>query len=293
MGHDLAAAFPVACRTFEEADDALGSALSTLAFEGPGEALDLTENAQPAILAVSVATYRVLVETTGLRARALAGHSLGEWSALVAAGAIDLGDALRGVRARGRLMQEAVPLGVGAMAAVLGLDAAAVAALCDEARDGDVLAPANLNGGGQVVVAGHARAVDRLVALAGARRAKVQRLRVSAPFHCSLMAPAAAGLEGVLAPVRFRAPSVPVVSSVEARPIAAAAEIPRLLVKQVTAPVRWEETMRALACLAPPVALEVGPGRVLAGLGRRIVANLPVVSVEDVGGVERAREALA
>jgi len=292
MGRDLAEAFPVARRTFAEADDHLGFALSRLCFAGPPEALELTENAQPAILTASVAAYRVLVETVALVPRALAGHSLGEWSALVASGALDFGDAVRGVRERGRLMQAAVPVGAGAMAAAMGLDADVVTDLCRQAAQGEVLAPANLNGGGQVVVAGHAAAVERFAALATARRARVQRLRVSAPFHCALMEPAARGLACALEGVRVREPSLPVVTSVEARPVCRAGELRELLVRQVTAPVRWEETVRALVALGADVALEVGPGRALAGLVRRIAPGLPVVAAGDAAGVERVREAL-
>lgn len=292
MSRDLAAAFPIARRTFEEADERLGLALSRLCFDGPEEALALTEHAQPAILTASVAAYRVLEETTGLRPVAVCGHSLGEWSALVVAGALDLGDAVAGLRERGRLMQAAVPPGEGAMAAVMGLEPDVVVALCAEAGDGDVLAPANLNGGGQVVVSGHARAVERLVALAGARRAHVRRLAVSAPFHCPLMAPAAAGLARYLAAVTFRDPVLPVWTSVEARPVAGAAELPDLLVRQVTAPVRWEATVRGVAALGATAALEFGPGHVLIGLLRRIVPGLPGIAVGDVGGIERAREVL-
>jgi [acyl-carrier-protein] S-malonyltransferase len=292
MGRDLADAFPSARRTFEEADAALQFGLSRLCFEGPAETLELTEHAQPAILAASVAAYRVLVETGGLAPVAMAGHSLGEWSALVASGALAFGDALLGVRERGRLMQAAVPVGTGAMAAIMGLDADAVDALCAEARGEDVLAPANLNGGGQVVVAGHAAAVDRLIALAGSRRAKVQRLRVSAPFHCALMAPAAEGLARVLAEVHFGDPAVPVVTSVAARPVRDGGELRALLVEQVTAPVRWEATVRALALFAPSLALEVGPGRALAGLVKRITPDLPVLPAGDAEGIARATEAL-
>src|SRR6266550_2098796 len=283
MGRDLAAEFVVARRTFEEADDRLGVALSRLCFEGPEETLRLTANAQPAILTASVAAYRALEEVTGLEPAAVAGHSLGEWSALVAAGALGLGDAVVGVRERGRLIQEAVPPGEGAMAAILGLDADAVAALCAEAAEADVLVPANLNGGGQVVVAGHARAVDRLLPLAAARGARAQLLAVSAPFHCPLMEPAAAGLARHLAGVTFHAPRLPVVSSVEARPVRSAAELPGLLVKQVTAPVRWEETVRALAALGATLALETGPGRVLSGLSRRIAPALVTGGSRGIG----------
>jgi len=293
MGRDLADAFPVARRVFAETDDALGMSLSRLCFEGPEERLRLTEHAQPAILAASVAAYRVLEETAGLRPVAVCGHSLGEWSALVAAGALDLAAALGATRERGRLMQEAVPPGEGAMAAVMGLATEEVAALCAEAAGADVLAPANLNGGGQVVVAGHARSVERLLRLAGARKARAQLLPVSAPFHCALMAPAAAGLARYLDGLAFREPAIPVVTSVEARPVTGRAELPGLLVRQVTAPVRWEETVRAVAGLGATLALETGPGRALSGLVRRIEPALAVVPAGDLEGIARAREALA
>jgi [acyl-carrier-protein] S-malonyltransferase len=292
MGRDLAADFTVARRTFEEADESLSFALSTLCFDGPAERLTLTEHAQPAILVTSVAIYRVLAETTGLAPRVLAGHSLGEWSALVVAGALGLADATRGVRERGRQMQAAVPPGVGAMAAVIGLDTPTVAALCEEAAGADVVAPANLNGGGQVVVAGHAAAVERLVRLAADRRARVQRLDVSAPFHCPLMAPAAGGVARFLAAVEVRDPAVPVVTSVEGRPVRGGADVVALLVSQVTAPVRWEDTMTALRAFAPTLALEVGPGRVLSGLAKRLWPELPCQSVGDRASVERAAGAL-
>jgi [acyl-carrier-protein] S-malonyltransferase len=293
MGRDLADSFPVARRVFEEADDRLGLALSRLCFEGPEDALVMTEHAQPAILAASVAAFRVLEETVGLRPAAVAGHSLGEWSALVAVGALGLGDAVVAVRERGRLMQEAVPAGEGAMAAVIGAEPADVERLCDEAREGEVLSPANLNGAGQVVVAGHAGAVERLVALAAARRFRAQRLAVSAPFHCALMAPAAAGLARHLEGVAFSAPRVPVWTSVEARPVSGAAELPDLLVRQVTSPVRWEETVLGMVGIGATVALETGPGRVLTGLLKRTVATLPCVPAGDLAGIEKAREMMA
>ena len=293
MGRDLADSFPVARRVFEEADDRLGLALSRLCFEGPEDVLVMTEHAQPAILAASVAAFRVLEETAGLRPVAVAGHSLGEWSALVAAGALELGDAVVAVRERGRLMQEAVPAGEGAMAAVMGAERAEVERLCDEAREGEVLSPANQNGAGQVVVAGHAGAVERLVALATARRLRAQRLAVSAPFHCALMAPAAAGLARHLEGVTFSPPRVPVWTSVEARPVSGAAELPELLVRQVTSPVRWEETVLGMAGLGATVALETGPGRVLTGLLKRTVSTLPGVPAGDLAGIEKAREMLA
>jgi [acyl-carrier-protein] S-malonyltransferase len=293
MGADLAAGFASARRTFEEADDALGTALSRLCFEGPEEQLRLTEHAQPAILTASVAAWRVLEEATALRPRALCGHSLGEWSALVAAGALSFTDAVRGVRERGRLMQAAVPDGTGAMAAVMGLEAAVVATLCAEAAGTDVLAPANLNGGGQVVVAGHARAVARLLSLVAGRRGKAQRLPVSAPFHCALMQPAADGLARWLETIEIRTPDLPAVSSVEARSVRDAADVRALLVRQVTAPVRWADTLEAVAALGVTLALEVGPGRVLSGLVRRVVPALTAIPAGDVDGIGRAREALA
>ena len=292
MGGALAAAFAVARETFAEADESLGSALSRLCLEGPAETLALTEHAQPAILTVSVAAWRVLAEASGVVPRALAGHSLGEWSALVAAGSLRFADAVRGVRERGRLMQAAVPAGEGAMAAVMGLDADAVAALCAEAAAGQVVVPANLNGAGQVVVAGHAAAVDRVVALAADRHARARRLEVSAPFHSPLMAPAAAGLAAWLAEVPIADPALAVVSSVEARPLRDGADARRLLVAQVTAPVRWEGTIAALDAFAPAVALELGPGQVLSGLMKRLRPAVRALAVGDPSGLEAALEAL-
>ena len=293
MGADLVERFPIARRTFEEVDDRLGFPLSRLCFEGPEDELRLTANAQPAILAASVAAFRVLAETTSLRPLAMAGHSLGEWSALVAAGALTLGDAAAGVRERGRLMQEAVAPGAGAMAAVMGLDGAEVARLCEEAAATDVLAPANLNGASQVVVAGHAQAVERLLVLVAARRGRAQRLAVSAPFHCALMAPAAVGLARVLEGLRFREPAIPVWTSVEARPVNGAAELRELLVRQVTAPVRWEDTVLGLAAAGAGLALETGPGTALSGLLRRSVPGLEAIPAGDIAGIARAKERLA
>lgn len=293
MGRDLANAFACARAVYAEVDERLGVALSTLCFEGPAETLALTEHAQPAILATSVAAYRVLHETTGLAPRAVAGHSLGEWSALVAAGVLSLADAAHGVRERGRLMQAAVPVGGGAMAALMGVDPADADALCREAARGDVVAPANLNGGGQVVVAGHAAAVDRVIAAASTRRIRAQRLVVSAPFHCALMQPAADALGPVLEGLGFAEPSIPVVTSVEARAVASGADARTLLLRQVTAPVRWEDTARLLATYGATMALEVGPGRTLAGLMKRIVPDLPCTPAGDVAGVEQVRSALA
>jgi [acyl-carrier-protein] S-malonyltransferase len=293
MGRAFADAFACARAVFAEVDEALGFALSRLCFEGPEETLALTEHAQPAILAASVATWRALRESTNVHPVAVAGHSLGEWSALVAANVLPLADAARGVRERGRLMQHAVPVGVGAMAALLGADLPTVESLCAEASDGEVVSPANLNGGGQIVVAGHAGAVDRVVAAAAKQRVRAQKLAVSAPFHCALMQPAADALRPVLATLRYAEPAFPVVTSVDARPVTSAAEVPDLLARQVTSPVRWEETAGALAAFDADLALEVGPGRTLTGLLKRILPKLAGLAIGDVEGLAKAREALA
>ena len=293
MGRDLADSFASARAVFEEVDDHLRFGLSRVCFEGPADELALTEHAQPAILAASIAAYRVLEETVGLAPLAVAGHSLGEWSALVAAKVLALGDAARGVRQRGRLMQEAVPVGVGAMAALLGADLVQAEALCAEAADGEVVTPANLNGGGQIVVAGHAGAVDRVIAAASARRVRAQKLVVSAPFHCPLMQPAADGLAPVLQALRYGEPAMPVVTSVEARRVGSAGEVPHLLAQQVTAPVRWEETAHALATFGAELAIEVGPGRTLAGLMKRILPQLPCLPAGDLEGIAKVRGAIA
>jgi len=293
MGRELAREFPIARETFEEVDAHLGMALSTLCFEGPAETLELTENAQPALLACSVAAYRAARECCAFEPAIMAGHSLGEWSALVAAGGLSLGDAARGVRERGRLMQAAVPVGVGGMAAVMGLETAVVEALCEEAARDEVLAAANLNGAGQVVVAGHRTAVERLVELAKGRRGKAQLLAVSAPFHCPLMAPAAAGVERFLADVALDMPGVPVCSSVEGRLVSGVEDIRSLLARQVTAPVRWEATMQALADTPARLAVEFGAGRTLAGLWKRTVSTVPVLPVGEPAGMSALRVALA
>jgi [acyl-carrier-protein] S-malonyltransferase len=270
MGRRLASEFRVARETFAEADDALGTRLSRLCFEGPEAELVRTEQAQPAILAVSIATWRALDAEIVLDPAWLAGHSLGEYSALVVAGALDFGDALRLVRLRGRLMQAAVPEGVGAMAAILGLEDAAVAVLCERAADGEIVTPANFNGGGQVVVAGHREAVARVVAAAREVGGRALALAVSAPFHCPLMAPAAAGLRQALAETAVASLRVPVVTNVEAMLNTDAGRIPELLVAQVTAPVRWAESMQLLRALGCRRAIEVGPGQALTRLLQRM-----------------------
>jgi [acyl-carrier-protein] S-malonyltransferase len=289
MGRELAARYPAARLVYEEADDVLGLGLSTLCFEGPEAELGRTANTQPAILATSIAVYRVLHER-GLRYGAAAGHSLGEWSALVATGALALADALRLTRLRGQLMQEAVPQGVGAMAALLGLTADAARAACERAAaPGEPVEPANLNGAGQIVISGHAAAVDRAIEhakAAGAQRAT--KLAVSAPFHCSLMAPAAEGLAAALASVAIAPPAAPVIANVTAAPVTAPEQIRALLVRQVTASVRWEESVQLLASAGVTRAYELGAGAVLRGLVKRITKSIETTSVGEPADVEAA-----
>lgn len=292
MGRALADAYPICRHTFDEADAALGEPLSRLCFEGPEERLTLTENTQPAILAVSVAAGRLL-ESLGVRPAFVAGHSLGEYSANVAAGTMTFADALRTVRRRGRYMQEAVPVGTGAMAAVLGLDAALVAQACEEAAHGEVVSPANMNGAGQVVIAGGtdavARAGERAKAL-GARR--VVPLPVSAPFHCALMTPAQDRLAPELRALETREPRMPIVANVDALPKRTAADAIEALVAQVSAPVRWEDVVRRLASEGVTTYVEVGPGTVLSGLIRKIQRDAIVASFgspDDIGAIEALR----
>lgn len=287
MGRELAETFDSARRIFEEADASLGFAISKLCFEGPEESLKLTENTQPAILACSIATLAVLREK-GLEADYVAGHSLGEYSALVAAGAISFPDALRLVRRRGRYMQEAVPDGLGAMAAVMGLAPEKLEAACREAADGEVISPANLNSPGQVVIAGHRGAVERAVELAkqaGARKAVL--LQVSAPFHCALMQPAAERLANDLDAILVEDPKIPVVSNVAAQEITKAEDVREGLKKQVVNAVRWEESMHLLAGRGVDRFIEVGCGKVLTGLLRNIDRSLNGAHVEDLATLEK------
>lgn len=289
MGKALAEAFPEARAVFAEADAALGRPLSALCFEGPDAELTLTENTQPAILTTSVAAYRVL-EKRGLQPAWAAGHSLGEYSAHVAAGTFGFADAVRIVAHRGRYMQEAVPVGTGAMAAVLGLEADAVAAACEAAAQGDVVSPANLNAPGQVVIAGSTAAVARAGVEARARGAKrVIPLNVSAPFHCALMAPAQARLEPELRALAVQAPRVPVVANVDATPKRDGAAAIDALVAQVSGAVRWEDVIGYLVSAGVRTFVEVGPGAVLAGLVRKIDREAQVVSFgapEQLAAVE-------
>jgi [acyl-carrier-protein] S-malonyltransferase len=288
MGKALADAYPVCRETFAEADDALGFALSRVIFEGPEDALTLTENTQPAILAMSIAVQRLL-ESRGLAPAIVAGHSLGEYSAHVAAGTFGFADAVRIVRNRGRYMQEAVPVGRGAMAAILGLEASQVARACDEAAEGDVVSPANLNAPGQVVIAGSADAVRRAVERAKALGAKrVIPLAVSAPFHCALMKPAEERLAPELRALATGDPRVPVVANVDGEVKRDAASSIDALIRQVSAPVRWEDVVRRLASEGVRAYVEVGPGTVLSGLVKKIDRGASLANVEDESGLAAA-----
>jgi [acyl-carrier-protein] S-malonyltransferase len=285
MGKALAEAFPICQQTFEEADAALGDPISRVCFEGPAEQLTLTENTQPAILTVSVAAWRLL-DSRGFAPSLVAGHSLGEYSAHVAAGTLSFADAVRIVRRRGRYMQEAVPVGAGAMAAILGLDAERVAQACAEAAQGEVVSPANMNAPGQVVIAGARDAVGRAGERArqlGAKR--VIPLPVSAPFHCALMKPAEERLAPELRALPVVDPRVPVVANVDAQPKRDGASAIEALVRQVSMPVRWEDSVRRLASEGVRAYVELGPGSVLSGLVRKIHREATVLNVESPEGL--------
>jgi [acyl-carrier-protein] S-malonyltransferase len=281
MGRELAETYPVARKVFDAADAALGFALSKLCFEGPAEELQLTANTQPAILTVSAAAATVLREK-GVRPDFVAGHSLGEYSALVSAGSLSLFDAVRLVRKRGQYMQESVPVGQGAMAAILGLEGSVLDDICREAAQGDVVSPANLNSPGQVVIAGSAPAVARAVELAKGRGAKrAIMLNVSAPFHCALMKPAQDRLSVDLDATEVADPQVPLVNNVSAQVVTSASLIREGLKQQVTAPVRWEESIRRLRAEGVEIFVEVGPGKVLSGLVRQIDRAAESLRIED------------
>jgi [acyl-carrier-protein] S-malonyltransferase len=295
MGKALADTYPEARAMFDEADAALGESLSRLCFEGPEDQLVLTENTQPAILAMSTAAMRVLA-ARGIEPSFVAGHSLGEYSANVAAGTMAFADAVQVVRRRGRYMQEAVPVGAGAMAAILGLDAEMVRRACDEAAHGEVVSPANVNGGGQVVIAGAAAAVQRASERAralGARRAIP--LTVSAPFHCALMKPAEDRLAPELRALRVTDPRLPVVANVDGEPKRDARAAIDALIRQVSAPVQWEAVVLRLASEGVTTYVEVGPGTVLSGLVRKIHKDANVLSFgvpEDLASIETAARSL-
>jgi [acyl-carrier-protein] S-malonyltransferase len=289
MGKALHAQFAIARQVFAEADEALGFSLSQLCFAGPEASLKRTENTQPAILTVSIAALRVLESETSLRPDLVAGHSLGEYSALVCVRALNFYDAVKIVRARGKLMQQAVPAGDGSMAVILGLEMDAVRSLCEEVSNGEVVAPANYNGGGQIVIAGAKGAVTRAASIAKERGAKrVLDLPVSAPFHCQLMRPAAEGLRQILDPIVIQPFSIGVVTNVEAEVNLNASRVKSLLVDQAVQPVRWEESVRTLARLGCLRLWEIGPGKVLKGLNSRISPDLTTENFEspqDLGKV--------
>jgi [acyl-carrier-protein] S-malonyltransferase len=288
MGKDLAENYPVARRTFEEADDALGYKLSELCFEGPEDKLKLTENTQPAILTVSVAAFRVLSEK-GLRPAYVAGHSLGEYSAHVAAGTLSFADAVRTVSKRGKYMQEAVPVGVGAMAAVLGMPLEQVMAVAHEAAHGEVCQAANINSPEQIVISGHAGAIDRAVELAPERGAKkAVHLPVSAPFHCALMQPAQDRLAIDLHALKFQTPSYPVACNVDAELVSQPEKARDALIRQVTGSVKWDASVRLLAKAGATIFVEVGPGKVLWGLMRQIDRSKTCLTAGDEASVQKA-----
>lgn len=293
MGRALADAFPICRDTFAEADAALGEPLSRLIFEGPAGQLMLTEHTQPAILTTSVAAWRLLA-SRGLAPDLVAGHSLGEYSAHVAAGTFDFADAVRIVRHRGRYMQEAVPVGTGAMAAILGLDEAGVRQACEQAARGEVVSPANLNSPGQIVIAGAVAAVARAGEAAkalGARR--VIPLQVSAPFHCALMQAAEVRLAPELRALQTRDPGIPVIANVDAEPRRDAASAIEALVRQVSAPVRWEDVMARLASEGVTTYVEVGPGAVLSGLARKMARGATILNFDSPDGLEAVEAACA
>ena len=287
MGRELANLFPVAKETFDEADAALGYKLSQLCFEGPEDQLKLTEITQPAILTVSVAAWRVL-QSQGITPAYVAGHSLGEYSAHVAAGTLSFADAVRTVRNRGKYMQEAVPVGIGAMAAILAMPIETIRQICDEAAQGEVCQPANMNSPDQTVISGSKGAVERAAELCKQRGAKrAVMLPVSAPFHCALMQPAQDRLADDLRALEFHAPQMPVMCNVDAALVTTAEQSRDALIRQVTGAVQWDRSMRHLAALGVQDFIEVGPGKVLCGLLRQIDRSLKCLNVEDESSLEK------
>jgi [acyl-carrier-protein] S-malonyltransferase len=290
MGKELAEKYPIARQTFEEADEALGYKLSQLCFEGPEDQLRLTEITQPAILTTSIAVLRVL-ETRSAKPCFVAGHSLGEYSAHVASGTIAFADAVRTVRSRGKYMQEAVPVGVGAMAAILGMKLEKVDEICQEAAQGEVCSPANINSPEQVVISGHTAAVQRGAKLASERGAKMAKiLPVSAPFHCSLMKPAQDRLEADLNELKMQQPVYPVICNFEASPVADALQARKTLGAQVTGSVKWWQSMQWLIDQGVQRFVEIGPGKVLCGLMRQIDRSRTCLNVGDEASLNKARE---
>lgn len=293
MGKDLQDNFAAAREVFDEADDALGFAVSRMCFEGAAEELQLTENTQPAILTVSVAAFRAAQAEGFAAPDFVAGHSLGEYSALVAAGGLTLRDAVRTVRLRGRYMQEAVPVGVGAMAAVMGAEQGLLDEVCREAAAGEVCSPANINSASQIVIAGNAGAIDRALGLLKERGVrKAIKLNVSAPFHCALMQPAQERLAADLARIEFHDLRFPLVTNVDAAPITDGEKAREALIRQVSSPVRWHESIERLMAQGVETFVEMGPGKVLCGLLRQINREARGLNVEDAASLEAAREAL-
>jgi [acyl-carrier-protein] S-malonyltransferase len=289
MGKELAETFTVARNLFEEADDALGFKLSDLCFSGSDADLKLTANTQPAILTASIAVLKVVQQETGLKADYVAGHSLGEYSALVCSGALSFSDAVRTVRARGTFMQEAVPVGTGTMAAILGVEADVLEDICREASEGEVVSPANFNSPGQIVIAGSVTAVARAIEIAKARGfRKAMLLPVSAPFHCALMKPAADRLAAVLDALTVSGMNVPVVANADAAPNSLKERVKPLLVTQVCSPVLWEQSVNAMCALGVTKFVELGPGKVLSGLVKRISKEALLANIEDVAGIKTA-----
>jgi [acyl-carrier-protein] S-malonyltransferase len=283
MGKELADTYRVARRVFEEADDALGMKLSDICFSGSDDDLKLTANTQPAILTTSIAILKVVEQETNLKPDYLAGHSLGEFSALVCSGTLSLGDAVRTVRARGTFMQEAVPVGSGAMAAILSVDKDVLDDICREAAQGEIISPANFNSPGQIVIAGHTGAVHRAIEIAKSRGfKKALLLPVSAPFHCALMKPAADRLAEILGRITFSDLGVPYIANVNAAPVADKNQVSSLLVTQVCAPVLWEQSVREMVALGVRSFVEIGPGKVLSGLVKRIEKEVATANVEDI-----------
>lgn len=287
MGRDLADTFPVARQVFEEADDALGLKLSAICFSGSEEQLKLTANTQPAILATSIAALRVVEQETGLRADFLAGHSLGEYSALVCSGVMSFADAVRTVRARGTFMQEAVPVGTGTMAAMLSIEKTELEDICREAAQGDVVSVANFNSPGQIVIAGNVAAVNRAIEIAKGRGfRKSMLLPVSAPFHCALMKPAAERLTVVLDAISLAEMSLPVVANATALPNDDKLRVKPLLVTQVCAPVLWEQSVVEMTSQGVLRFIEIGPGKVLCGLVKRISKDVETTNIGDLDGLK-------
>ena len=282
MGREFFESFSVAKQAFEEADDALHFSISELCFKGPEAALKLTENTQPAVLTTSIAALKVLQTEKGITPRFTAGHSLGEYSALVASGALHFSEAVKIVRLRGRFMQEAVPVGEGAMAAVLGMEREQVEKLCEEVSSGEVLSPANFNCPGQIVIAGHSKAVERAIERIKQEGKKALPLPVSAPFHSPLMKPAGERLEKALEEISISDLKIPVVTNVEAEINSSKERVRGLLVAQVSSPVRWEESMRKMIEKGIEQVVEIGPGKVLSGLMKRIDSRVETKNIEDL-----------